>query len=133
MELLTGLLLDEQMVFVHDNPTITTSVIFALKLLLRPFQYPHVLVSVLPSALLCQVECIVPFVMGISRRQFAEIAGEEDDFSQDEIYQGRTWVFLDKQKIDWSEYWRGEEVTGWYECFAAETKDDFAQFSKLTF
>ena len=37
MKLLTALLLEKSLVFVHDNLAILSSVILGLKLLLRPF------------------------------------------------------------------------------------------------
>ena len=51
-KLLTAVLLERSIVFVHNNLSVISSVILSLKTLLRPFMWCHSLIPVLPRALL---------------------------------------------------------------------------------
>lgn len=51
-KLLTAVLLERSIVFVHSNLSVISSVIMSLKTLLRPFMWCHSLIPVLPRALL---------------------------------------------------------------------------------
>jgi hypothetical protein len=51
-KLLTCLLLERSVVFVHENLSLLTSIVLALKLMIRPFQWCYMLVPILPTVLL---------------------------------------------------------------------------------
>ena len=51
-KLLTAVLLERSIVFVHRNPAVVSSVILALKTLIRPFQWCHSLIPLLPRSIL---------------------------------------------------------------------------------
>ena len=51
-KIMTSILLERPVVFIHDNLAVLTSVILAFKALMRPFQYCYMLVPVMPEILL---------------------------------------------------------------------------------
>ena len=51
-KVLTAVLLERSIVFVHQNYSVISSVILSLKTLLRPFMWCHSMIPVLPRALL---------------------------------------------------------------------------------
>ena len=55
-KLLTAVLLERSLVFVHDNLSILSSVVLAFKTLIRPFQWSYLFVPVLPAALIDSLE-----------------------------------------------------------------------------
>ena len=107
LKLLTALLLERSLIFVHDNLSVVSSVVLALKLLLRPFQWCFLLAPVLPNKLLDQIDQPFPILVGITRKDFDNIDSifEEDfnssssfevaDYMQTEEFLNRSWVFLD--------------------------------------
>ena len=68
LQLLTALLLEETVIFVDDDAGKISSAVFALKLLLRPFYWPYVLVSVLPNELLETLDAPLSLLVGISQQ-----------------------------------------------------------------
>jgi len=52
LELLTAVLLEESIVIVDSDPTLISSVVLGLMLLLRPFKWPYIMIPVLPSTLI---------------------------------------------------------------------------------
>jgi hypothetical protein len=67
MKILTALLLERSLVFVHDNLSIISSVILGFKLLMRPFQWCYMLAPILPNSLLENLEVPQPILVGITR------------------------------------------------------------------
>ena len=65
-KILTAVLLERSLVFVHDNLSILTSVVLALKTLIRPFQWCYMLVPVLPTVLLETLDLPQPLLVGIT-------------------------------------------------------------------
>jgi hypothetical protein len=55
-KIITCVMLEQSVVFVHDNLAVLTSVVLALKTLLRPFQWCYMLVPILPTILLENLE-----------------------------------------------------------------------------
>lgn len=52
LKLMTSVMLERPIVFIHDNLAVLTSVVLAFKILMRPFQYCYMLVPVMPEVLL---------------------------------------------------------------------------------
>jgi len=55
-KIITCVMLEQSIVLVHDNLAVLTSVVLALKTLLRPFQWCYMLVPILPTILLENLE-----------------------------------------------------------------------------
>lgn len=55
-KLITAVLLERSIVFVHEERFVLSSVILGLKALLRPFMWCHQMIPILPKALLDRVE-----------------------------------------------------------------------------
>jgi len=55
-QLLTAIMLEKSIVFVHDNLAVLTSVVLGLKILMRPLQWCYMLVPILPTVLIESLE-----------------------------------------------------------------------------
>ena len=51
-KIITAVLLEKSIVFVHHNPTVSSSVVMGLKALLRPFMWWFSFIPVLPRAMM---------------------------------------------------------------------------------
>ena len=91
-KLLTAVLLERSIVFVHGNPSVVSSVILALKTLIRPFQWCHSLIPVLPRALLQHIVTPLPVLGGINSDDYDEILRETTEPER----RMKTWIFLDR-------------------------------------
>lgn len=69
-KILTCVLLERSIIFVHDNLAVLTSVVLAIKSLIRPFQWCYMLVPVLPTILLESLEIPQPYLVGITTRDY---------------------------------------------------------------
>lgn len=69
-KLLTAVLLERSLVFVHDHLAILSSVVLALKTLIRPFQWCYLFVPVLPNALLETLDLPQPQLVGITASDY---------------------------------------------------------------
>ena len=90
-KLLTAVLLETSLVFVHDNLNMTTSVIMSLKLLLRPFIWCFQLTPVMPTFLLDSLDAPQPKLVGLTSKDYKELL--ETTHEMDRVV--RTYVFLD--------------------------------------
>ena len=71
-------MLEKSVIFVSNNLTHLSSVILGFKSLLLPFKWCHVMIPILPAALVEILDAPVPLLVGITARQFEEL--EEDRF-----------------------------------------------------
>lgn len=94
-KLLTAVLLEKSIVFVGKNPSVISSIVLALKVLIRPFQWCWTLVPVFPREILENIETPSPIICGISYDDYEEVLLTIDE--QDR--QKKTWVFLDRESI----------------------------------
>ena len=90
-KILTAVLLERSIVFVHHNLSVISSVIIALKTLLRPFMWCHSLIPVLPRALLDHILQPLPVLVGITQDDYEQVL--RTTHPSERRY--KTWVFLD--------------------------------------
>jgi len=69
-KILTAVLLEKSLIFVHDNLTVVSSVICALKTLIRPFRWSYLIAPVLPNCLLESIESPQSVLVGITSRDY---------------------------------------------------------------
>ena len=72
-KLLTAVLLERSIVFVHDKFQYVSSVVLALKTLIRPFRWCHSLIPVLPRVILGHVLQPLPVLVGITTGDYDEV------------------------------------------------------------
>ena len=92
-KLLTAVLLERSIVFVHQNYTVLSSVILSFKALLRPFMWCHSLIPVLPRPLLDHILQPLPVIVGISQDDYDQVL--KTTTQQERRF--KTWIFLDWQ------------------------------------
>lgn len=63
----SALLLEKSVVFISSNLTLLSSVMLGFKSLLAPFSWCHVMIPILPAALVDILDAPVPFMVGITR------------------------------------------------------------------
>ena len=90
-KLITAVLLERSIVFVHPNHSVLSSVILALKALLRPFMWCYQMIPILPRALLDSLSTICPVMVGITHSDYEACFDDMDDDER----KFKTWVFLD--------------------------------------
>ena len=98
-KLLTAVLLERSIVFVHPNLTVISSVILSLKTLLRPFMWCYSLIPVLPRALLEHILQPLPVLVGITMADYQLVL----DTTTEQERRFKTWVFLDWELVDLQE------------------------------
>ena len=91
-KLLTAVLLEKSIVFVGGNPSITSSVILALKALIRPFTWCWTIIPVFPRNMLESLETPIPVLCGISHEDYEEVLRTTDEHER----KRKTWIFLDR-------------------------------------
>ncbi len=69
-QLITAIMLEKSIVFVHDNLAVLTSVVLGLKILIRPMQWCYMLVPILPTVLIESLELPQPILVGITTRDY---------------------------------------------------------------
>ena len=91
-KILTAVLLEKSIVFVHGNPSVISSVILALKTLIRPFQWCHSIIPVFPRSILDRIVTPLPVLCGINHDDYDEILRDTTEQERNM----KTWVFLDR-------------------------------------
>ena len=92
-KLLTAVLLERSIVFVHGNPSVVSSVILALKTLIRPFQWCHSLIPLLPRSILQHIVTPLPVLGGINNDDYDRLRYETSEQER----KMKTWIFLDRE------------------------------------
>lgn len=89
-KLLTAILLERSIVIVEDNLAIITSIVLALKTIIRPFQWCNCLVPALPSGL--QDTIFQPFsiLLGMTSYEYSKLLKTTTTEDRNNI----TWIFL---------------------------------------
>ena len=90
-KVLTAVLLERSIVFVHQNFSVISSVIMSLKALLRPFMWQFSLIPVLPRALLEHILQPLPVLVGITQADYETVL----DTTTPQERRNKTWIFLD--------------------------------------
>ena len=81
----SAVLLERSIVFVSSDLPKLSQAMLGIKSLLTPFRWCHVMIPVLPAALIDIIDAPVPFLVGISARQFKTI--ERDRFDDKVVVQ----------------------------------------------
>ena len=67
------MLLEESIVVVDNDPTIISSIVLGLELLLRPFKWPYIMIPVLPSTLIDILDAPQSLLLGLTGADFEKL------------------------------------------------------------
>ena len=87
----SALLLEKSVIFLSQNLTLLSSVMLGFKSLLAPFSWCHVMIPILPAALLDILDAPVPFMVGIT--------GSQLDLLEEERFENRVLVNIDTVEL----------------------------------
>lgn len=94
--MLSAVLLERSIVFVGKQ-SLVTAAILGLNSLLHPFKWCLALVPILPHPLIEMIEAPLPLLLGITHREYRELA-----LSQAER-DSKIWVFLETSQVTWNQ------------------------------
>lgn len=78
-KVITAVMLERSIVFVHRDAMVVSNVIFALKMLLRPFMWCLSLIPVLPRPLFDYLTQPLPVLVGISEKDYSRALKETSE------------------------------------------------------
>ncbi|KAL4433492.1 hypothetical protein ABPG74_002889 [Tetrahymena malaccensis] len=90
IEIFFNILIEQQMVFVSANPALLSSVILMFYSLIKPFKWPHPLISILPQNLIHLLDSPIPIFLGLNMSK-----QEVLEWNLCEKHEQCTFVFLD--------------------------------------
>lgn len=91
-KLLTAVLLERSIVFVHEQHNVVSSILMALKTILRPFMWCHSFIPVLPRETIDDyVLQPLPVLVGITTSDYEHIIKTTCETER----RYKTWIFLD--------------------------------------
>ena len=90
-KVLTAVMLERSIIFVHENAMVVSNVIFALKTLLRPFMWCYTIIPVLPRPMFDYLLLPIPELVGISLSDYELALTTTSECERKE----KTWIFLD--------------------------------------
>ncbi|KAL4482588.1 hypothetical protein ABPG72_005831 [Tetrahymena utriculariae] len=99
IEIFFNILIEQPMVFVSANPTLLSSVILMFYSLIKPFKWPHPLISILPQNLIHLLDSPIPIFLGLNMSK-----QEVLERNLCEKHEQCTFVFLDDFLVEVSSY-----------------------------
>ncbi|EAS06158.1 DENN (AEX-3) domain protein (macronuclear) [Tetrahymena thermophila SB210] len=99
IEIFFNILIEQPMVFVSANPALLSSVILMFYSLIKPFKWPHPLISILPQNLIHLLDSPIPIFLGLNMSK-----QEVLEKNLCEKHEQCTFVFLDDYLVEISQY-----------------------------
>eukprot|EP00959_Pyramimonas_sp_CCMP1952_P272926 5705207-Pyramimonas_sp.AAC.1 len=86
--MVTGALLERQLVVVCPNAGVVCAAVLSLVPMLRPFAWQSVMLPALPRSLLAVLEAPVPFVVGVTHKD-REVRAKSQGLSRVNVYKDK--------------------------------------------
>ena len=97
MGLIAACLLEKSIVCYGTDLANISGTIMGLDSLLRPFQWTHVLVPIVPEILIEMIEVPMPLLAGITKLEYFKM---RKSVSVEDM-QNRIWINADESKVEW--------------------------------
>ena len=89
LKIITSVLLEKSIIFVSSSSSKLSSVILGLAEMIKPFEWCHTIIPVIPGELFEMLDAPVPMLVGLTQKSFEML-----DFDS-EFKDSKTWVYLD--------------------------------------